>query len=284
MLHRKATGAAALIAALCLSIAAARAFEDAKYPEFGGRWVRAPSGIAGQPGFDPTKPFGRAQQAPLTPEYQAQLEVSIADQDAGGAGARGIVCRTGGIPHIMTLFDPMEVVVLPDTTYILFDRYNTQRRIFTDGRDWPADIDPALNGYSIGKWADPDGSGRFGVLDIETRGFRGPRVYDAAGGLLHSDNQSIVKERFYLDKGNKNLMHNDITVIDHGLTRPWTVNKLYRRDPDPRPVWFEDDCAESNAWVEIGNDIYYLSADRELVPSRKNQPPPDLRYFNQPGK
>ena len=286
MLDQRAIGAAALIAALCLSIGGVRAFDDARYPDLSGRWVRAPSGVAGQgqPPFDPSKRSGRAQQAPLTPEYEALFEASLADQDAGGPGARGIVCRSGGVPHIMTLFDPMEVVVLPETTYLLFDRYNTQRRVFTDGRDWPVEIDPALHGYSIGKWSDPDGSGRFGVLDIETRGFRGPRVYDAAGASLHHDNQSIIKERIYLDKDNKNVMHNDITVIDHGLTRPWTVNKLYRRDPDPRPVWFEDDCTESNAWVEIGNESYYLSADRELIPVKKNQPPPDLRYFNQPGK
>ena len=34
----------------------------------------------------------------------------------------------------------------------------------------------------------------------------------------------------------------------------------------------------------IGNELYYLSADRQLMPTRKQQPPPDLRYFNQSGK
>jgi hypothetical protein len=284
MLNRTAIGATALIAALCLSIAAARAFDDAKYPEFGGRWVRGPGGAPGQPGFDPTKRFGRAQQAPLTQEYEALFEASLADQDAGGAGARGIVCRTGGIPHIMTLFDPMEVVVLPETTYILFDRYNTQRRIFTDGRDWPSDIDPALNGYSIGRWLDPEGGGHYSILEVETRGFRGPRVYDAMSAPLHSDNQSVIKERLYLDPADRNLMHDEITVIDHSLTRPWTVNKLDRRDLNPRPVWVEDDCAESNAWVQIGKESYYLSTERELMPAKKDQPPPDLRYFKEPKK
>jgi hypothetical protein len=27
-----------------------------------------------------------------------------------------------------------------------------------------------------------------------------------------------------------------------------------------------------------------LSAEGHLMPTKKNQPPPDLRYFNQPGK
>ena len=36
--------------------------------------------------------------------------------------------------------------------------------------------------------------------------------------------------------------------------------------------------------VRIGNDAYFLSADGLLMPTRKNQPPPDLRYFNQAHK
>ena len=85
----------------------------------------------------------------------------------------------------------------------------------------------------------------------------------------------------YLDARDKNLLHEDITVIDHALTRPWTVNKIYRRDPAPRPVWVEENCSDGNSWVGIGKEAYLLSADGLLMPARKNQAPPDLRYFNQ---
>src|SRR5258708_28595120 len=34
--------------------------------------------------------------------------------------------------------------------------------------------------YSIGKWLDTDGDGRYDMLEVETRGFKGPRVYDAS--------------------------------------------------------------------------------------------------------
>jgi hypothetical protein len=87
----------------------------------------------------------------------------------------------------------------------------------------------------------------------------------------------------YLDKADKNLMHEDITVIDHALTRPWTVNKVYRRDPDPRPVWVEENCSDGNTWVGIGSEAYMLSGDGTLMPAWKGQPAPDLRFFNQPG-
>jgi hypothetical protein len=286
MLDRGLIGAIALVAALCLSGAGAFAFDDAQYPDFNGKWNRAPLPGAPrtpQPAYDPSKGWGKAQQAPLTAEYMAIFEANEADQAAGGPGTtRGFTCRTGGMPLVMTLFQPMEVIVLPDTTYILINRGNIQRRIFTDGRDWPEEIDPAYMGYSIGKWIDEGESGHYNVLEVETRGFRGPRTYDASGLPLHADEQSIIKERMYLDKADKNVMHNQITVIDNALTRPWTVMKDYRRDP--KPVFVEEVCAEGNPWVQIGKEAYMLGADGELMPSKKDQPPPDLKFFNRTKK
>ena len=66
----------AALAALALSlrIGTAAAFDDAMYPDFSGQWKRPP-GVGVQ--WDQTKSAGLAQQAPLTPEYQARLEASI---------------------------------------------------------------------------------------------------------------------------------------------------------------------------------------------------------------
>ena len=74
------------IAMLLASIAAAQAFDDTKYPDLFGVWRRVNLRPGGQPSFDPTKPWGRGQQAPLTPEYQAIHEESLADQANGGQG------------------------------------------------------------------------------------------------------------------------------------------------------------------------------------------------------
>jgi hypothetical protein len=74
-----------------------------------------------------------------------------------------------------------------------------------------------------------------------------------------------------------------VTVFDHALSRPWTVMKNYRRDPNPRPRWTEEDCGD-NHHVTIGDDDYMLSFDGLLMPTKKNQAPPDLRFFNQSRK
>jgi hypothetical protein len=275
--------AAALVAAVTIGCGGATAAEDGKYPDWKGQWNRQRvPGIPGQPSFDPNKPWGKGQEAPLTPEYQAILEANLKAQKEGSFfDWRGASCRGFGMPLIMYPFQPMEFVVTPETTYALIDWVEHTRRIYTDGRDWPKEIDPTLVGYSIGKWLDTDRDGRFDTLEVETRGFKGPRHYDAAGVPLHRDNESIFKERIHLDKTDKNLMHNEITVIDHALTRPWTVTRGYVRNPDPRPDWGEFICAEGNSHVAIGKENYYLSADGLLMPTRKGQEPPDTRYFTQ---
>src|SRR5205814_9488374 len=128
------------------------------------------------------------------------------------------------------------------------------------------DVQPSFDGYSIGKWIEEDGDGRFAPLEVETRHFKGPRAFEPTGLPLHEDNQTIVKERIYLDRANPDLLHNDMTVIDHALTRPWTVLKKYRRDSAEQPAWSEYMCGESTGLIYIGNDMYFLSGDGNLMP------------------
>jgi hypothetical protein len=269
-------------AAILASIGGAAAFDDAKYPDLKGHWarVRVP-GVTGQPSFDQTRPWGYGQGAPLTPEYRAIFEASLADQAKGGEGnyAGHARCLAAGMPHMMIAFRPLEFIVTPDTTYILISDVDHYRRIFTDGRDWPKEIEPTFQGYSIGRWIDTAGDGRYDTLEVETRGFKGPRSYDASGLPLHFDNQSVFKERIHLDKANPNLIHDEITVIDHALTRPWTVDKTYARTRDLQSQWPEFICAEGNLQVFVGDEHYFISGDGLLMPTRKDQPPPDLRYF-----
>jgi hypothetical protein len=286
MLGRDLIGAIVL-AVLAMTAGGARAWDDAKYPNWKGQWSRFNTNQEGQAvKFDPTKPSGPGQQAPLTPEYQKVLEDSMADQAKGGLGNYpSAQCILGGMPRTMSP-TRQEYIITPETTYILNDTDLIEiRRIFTDGRDWPANIEPTYLGYSIGRWIDEEGDGRYNVLEVETRGpFDGPRAFDHTGLPLHFDNLSTFKERFHLDKTDPNILHDEITVFDHALTRPWSVDKTFRRSPNPRPNWTESNCSKSNANIVIGKENYFLSADGLLMPAKKDQAPPDLRYFNQARK
>jgi hypothetical protein len=284
MSYRRSTAAFALGAALMAMMSGAQA-DDAKYPNWKGQWDTINNRLGGQAiKFDPDKAWGKAQQAPLTAEYLKVLEESMADQAKGGLGNYPTAqCLPGGMPRMMAS-PRQEYIITPETTYIVTG--TELRRIFTDGRDWPTDATPTYAGYSMGRWVDENGDGVYDVLEVETRGpFKGPRAYDASGLPLAFDNESIFKERFHLDKNDPNLLHDEITVIDHALTRPWTVDKTFRRDPTPHPSWGQNFCTEGNNQIVIGSENYFLSGDGGLLmPAKKDQAPPDLRYFKQTRK
>src|SRR5262249_58454337 len=111
-----------------------------------------------------------------------------------------------------TVVFPMEIIIMPNTTYILTD-YTDPRRIYTDGRAWPKEIEPTFTGYSIGKWIDEGGDGRYDVLEVETRGLKGPRTFEASGIQLHDDGLTVIKERVSLNKASKDTLLDEATSI-----------------------------------------------------------------------
>ena len=194
---RSPIGSIALAAAMIFAATSTQAFDETKYPDWSGQW-RRPAGVGNQ--WDTSKP-PRQGQAPLTAEYQAIYEANLKDQAAGGQGTDPTyTCIPDGMPRAMNVIFPMEIVIQPNITHIMIEYLSMLRRIYTDGRDWPENAEPSFMGYSIGRWIDEDGRGRYDVLEVETRNLKGPRSFDASGIPLHADNQTVVKERIYLDK------------------------------------------------------------------------------------
>src|SRR5258708_21791852 len=270
-------GSIMLAAAMGVTFAPAAAFDEAKYPDWKGQWSRARTlrdQVSPNPSFAPNKFQGLAQEAPLTPEYRAILEASLADQAAGGAGLdRDYVCFAPGMPRMMNVYSTMEIIVMPEVTHMLMGFLNEVRRIFTDGRGWSEDLEPSIAGHSVGQWIDTAGSGRYDLLQVETRGFKGLRTLDSIAIPLHADNQSIIKERITSDKADRDILHDEITVIDHAFTRPWTVMKDYRRSQEARPRWRDSACLEENQHVRICGDgsmvepaALLLAAEQDTAP------------------
>jgi hypothetical protein len=269
MLSRISLSAVALLTTFAAGVVGAAA-QDSRYPDMRGQWER---------NFIPRWAPGN-EKAPLTPEYQKVFDANLADMANGGPGnVPSWYCLPQGMPMMMNAYDPMELIITPDITYILVSHVNdSYRRIYTDGRPWPAEPTPIFSGYSIGRWIDEDGDGKYDALEIETRFLKLPRSYDIAGIPFHEDGQTVIKERIYLDKKDPNLLYDEITVIDNALTRPYVKLQKATRNPSPHPVWFSDVCSESNTHVRIENENYFRSADGKLMPSKKNQSPPDLTY------
>jgi len=74
-----------------------------------------------------------------------------------------------------------------------------------------------------------------------------------------------------------------MTTIDNALTRPWSAERTYRREP--KVIWTETNRVEDNDIVVIGKEDYRLSRDDGLLmPAKTGQKPPDLRYFDRAQK
>src|SRR3981081_864457 len=175
MLDRSLMGAIALVSALGAAMIEARAFDDTKYTDLKGQWRP----IGGPMRFDTNKPWGQGQQAPLIAEYQAIFEANLADQAAGGQGTTPTyTCISPGMPRVTNGYGQMEVVITPDTTHILVQHIHDNRRIYTDVR---RDVAPSRLGYAIGAWIASKSDGPYDVLEVETRGFKGPRAFDSSG-------------------------------------------------------------------------------------------------------
>jgi len=278
MLGRSSIGAIAPLIVLLMATSSARP-ENSKYPELRGQWERS-----GPVQWDASKPPARGQQAPLTAEYQAIYNAALAEQAAGGGQSYNpqVRCVPPGMPRAMIGYEPIEILVTPEITYLRLHFMGEFRRIYTDGRDWPQSLQPTYLGTSIGRLLDTQASGRYDTLEIETRGFKGPRLVENTGIPLHHDNQTVIKERISLDKADPNLLHDDVTLIDNALTRPWTVTRNFRRAA--KPVWIEYLCSENNNLVIVGSESYFVREDGYLMPMGRNQRPPDLRNFDQTAK
>ena len=237
-------GAIVLTILLLTVSTGASALDESRYPDLKGQWDRI-----GPPNWTP------AGTPPFTPEYQAVYEANRADMRNGGpGGVPSAYCFPQGMPMMMNIYDPMEIAITSDITYIMISHVNdAYRRIYTDGRGWPNEDQfvPTYAGYSVGTWVDEDGDGKYDVLEVETRHLFPDRVYDASGLPFHQDGKTVVKERIFLDKADKEILYNQITVFDNALTRPWSITKKMKRMAKDRPLWRTAVCAENNARLRI---------------------------------
>src|SRR3954470_17602218 len=158
MPRKNVLGSLVLAIALVAAMAPAHAGEALKYPDLRGEW----RGTGGNKWPTP---------APLTPQYQAIFEAGVADQEAGGQGnTPTFTCLPPGMPRQMNVYEPMEIVVTPQTTYLWIEHAHNSRPISTDGRTWPKEeIEPSFRGQSVGQWSDTDKDGVYDTLNVETR-------------------------------------------------------------------------------------------------------------------
>lgn len=198
-------------------------------PDWSGVWenksgVRLDSG----PGLAPNPP-------PYNAEWQAKYDEILALAAAGTpVNDPTANCIWPGVPRLIWQPYPFEILFTPGRVTTTHEIYSQVRRIYTDGRPFPEDLERSFNGLSIGRW---EGD----ALVVETRGLREDTMYQNTG-MPHSD-ALTVHERWRLVGPDR--LEIEVTMDDpKAFTRPYVSTRVYERHRD----WdmLEYVCAENN--------------------------------------
>jgi len=200
-------------------------------PDISGIWLRVrATGSPGGADFGNTVTYYMTEGAtvPLRP-WAADLLKQRRYVDLGG-GRPSEHCLPHGIIGGMLPTVPFKLIQHPGITLLLYEQLDQYRQIFTDGRSWPNDMQPAWYGYSIGYW-----EGETFVVD--TKGFNDKTWLDDSG-YPHSEAMRTYERFHRLDFGHMDL---EITIDDPvAYTEPWSVTLHLALMPDTELI--EDVC------------------------------------------
>jgi hypothetical protein len=224
-----AAAAALSAASAALAAPASKPAPARALPDWSGVWENATGFLFAKPRGEPPNP------PPLTPKYAAILaERAKAQAEGRPIGDATANCSWPGMPRVGISPYPSEFLFTPGRVTILYEYMSQVRRIYTDGRGHPADLEPSYNGHSIGHW---EGD----TLVVDTVGLRADRPIDQSA-LPHTDKLRIV-ERIHLVGPDR--LDIDYTMTDPEVfTRPWKTTSHFVRHRDWSILDF--DCAENN--------------------------------------
>jgi hypothetical protein len=193
-------------------------------PDLNGVWVAECDGsqdcFSRNRFFDLARglPDGAVVMTPWAEAIQKQRESRDHVDDPLG------YCRPAGVPRGM-FATPFRIIVTPLLTAIHQETTtgNYFREVFTDGRPFPASMEPTWLGYSIGHWEGDD-------FVVETTGFRDNGWLDTRKARPHSDALRVVERYRRLDFGHATVA---ITIDDpKAFLKPWTVTTALTLLPD----------------------------------------------------
>jgi len=221
----------AMVAGPLLAEAATKAtpatalYADPSKPDLSGLWVSV-----GSFNWSPDKKLPK-----FTPKYAAIYAKRAAALAAGDSIEDPTAdCLPPGMPHMLIVPYPFELMQTPGRVTFLYEYQNPPRRVFTDGRGHPPDIDPTFNGHSIGHW---EGD----TLVIETVAMRPEPVVDQYG-IPRSDKLKVTER---IRRTDPETLESVITLVDpEAYTEPFTVTRSYKL----KPTWTigEYVCEENN--------------------------------------
>ena len=186
-----------------------------------GAGARGAGGAAAQPGALPTQP-------PMQP-WAAEKSRGMKNIDDPT-----VHCYMPGVPRVVGMPFPLEIVQTPNKIVILYEAFRTFRIIPTDGKKVGGEAAPSYNGESVGHW---EGD----TLVVDVSNFNG-KIWGPGNMKVTSDKYHVV-ERYSLQ--GDNLVY-QVVIDDPGvLTGPFSPNPTILRRPSETRI-MEYECLENN--------------------------------------
>ena len=202
--------------------AAARGGRGGAAPAAGARGAAQAGGARGAaaPGALPTQP-------PMQP-WAAEKSRAMKNIDDPT-----VHCFMPGIPRVVGMPFPLEIVQTPDKIVILYEAFRTFRVIPTNGKKLPGEGIPSYNGDSVGHW---EGD----TLVVDVTNFNG-KIWGPGNMKVTSDKYHVV-ERYTL---NGDSISYEAVIEDPGvLTGPFVSRSTMTHPPETHVMEYE--CLENN--------------------------------------
>jgi hypothetical protein len=178
---------------------------------------------------DAAATFSKTPPPPMTAWAEARFrenKPTVGPAAALDANDPTVDCFPAGVPYVLVVPVPFEIVQTSDRITQLFEYNHNVRRIYTDGRGHPADLAETESapwmGHSIGHWEQD-------TLVIETVGFNDRSWLDRLG---HPHSRQLkVTER--VRRTSSQALEYGVTIEDpEAYTAPWTGQMVFALRPD----------------------------------------------------
>ena len=202
----------------------------AKLPDWSGVW---------NPHISDQDRKHRTEPVPWNAKAAAVIAFQATELKAGRPTPLFTNCLPEAHPSWMLVsHNAMEILFTPGRVTMLGESdAGRMRRIYTDGRPHPPDVDPTFHGHSIGHW---EGD----TLVVDTVGIY-PQVYIATHEAFGIPNQGDMRviERIRLAKPDELHVHMKI-IAPHVLTKEFETTRIWFRQRAQKFDIVEGVCQE----------------------------------------
>jgi hypothetical protein len=183
--------------------------------DLSGVWMERQNAITFSPDEPPFLPWAAEKYRSAKPGYGPRATANSEDPILN--------CLPPGVPRIMLIPFPVQIVQSPGEVIMLFEYDHYIRHVYLDRRSHAKELDVSWMGDSIGWW---EGD----TLVIDTAGLNDRTWLDQVGHP-HSDALHVIER---LRRTDRDTLQDDLTIDDpKAYKKPWIGRQVFTR----RPTW-----------------------------------------------